>query len=243
MTDLCKRLTLARRGIVLAYHRVLQRSQAGGVDPGMWVDSAVFADHLDYLSESFELVSLDAFGDWIAGKTSFRRPPCVLTFDDGWLDNYLNAFPLLKRFKAPATIFLATQQVGQPDRLTWAQAREMEGHGIRFGSHTATHAVMTTVNRDTARDEIRRSKADLREHLAYPSGWFCYPKGFHSRATREIVRELVDGALTFGPGSVRQGDDFFRVRRIGIHNDISETRALFACRLLQPRGRAQFNER
>ena len=108
------------RGVILAYHRILP---AGSDDltftqPGMYVTQETFESQVRYLTRHYRPVPLD---DILA------RPidgTCAITFDDGWVDNYEYAFPILRRYGVPATIFIATGQVGTgrwpwPDRICY----------------------------------------------------------------------------------------------------------------------------
>jgi peptidoglycan/xylan/chitin deacetylase (PgdA/CDA1 family) len=225
------RLTLADRALVLMYHRVLDEPR-DDVKPGMYVTRAAFERHLAYLSSRHEVIGLAELGEWMAGRRPSARIPCVITFDDGWFDNYTNAFPLLRRYGLTATVFLITEQMGTHEMLTWDQVREMEAGGIDFGSHTATHPVLTTLAETAIRDELSRSRDRLHRELRRPSPWFCYPKGAFSEEVLGIARELYVGALSTIRGAVRHEDDRYRLPRVGIHDDVTRTTSLFACRLV-----------
>lgn len=226
-------LAMKDKALVLMYHRVLDETQAAGaVHPGMYVARNVFEQHLRYLSRRYRVVSLGQFERWLSGALKISGVPCLITFDDGWQDNYHHAFPLLKAYSLPAAVFLATGRIGKKEMLTWDQARDMESAGISFGSHTVTHAVLRGKNRDEIRRELVDSKNQLRKELDRPCDWFCYPKGEYDAAAESLVREFYGAALTTERGVVSPGDDPFRIKRIGIHDDVSMTVPLFACRIL-----------
>lgn len=112
--------------VILMYHRVLAREEVSrqSVQPGMYVLDNVFAQQMSFLRKNFTLLSLRELLDlWESGKWNASVRYCVITFDDGWLDNYRHAYPVLKKFDIPATIFLPTDYVGSdqwfwPDQLT-----------------------------------------------------------------------------------------------------------------------------
>jgi len=114
-------LRLSDRAFVLMYHRVL--SPVGQlphyVQPGMFVTAATFERQLSYLRNKFEITFLD---ELVAKARKGERigRHCALTFDDGWGDNYSEAFPLLKKYGVPATIFLTTGFVGT-QRTFWPE--------------------------------------------------------------------------------------------------------------------------
>jgi len=110
--------------LVLTYHRVLPRDfgELSIVEPGMFVFEDTFESHLDMLNREFDVVDL---ADWITragAEEDLPKRACAITFDDGWHDNYEFAYPLLKRFSTPATIFLVAGMAGTsrqfwPERL------------------------------------------------------------------------------------------------------------------------------
>ena len=113
------------KAIILTYHRVLPWQETDGmyVQPGMYVSQDVFEKQMQFLKEKFRLVSFAELLDLWKRKTYDRSQRyCVITFDDGWLDNYTCAYPILKKYSIPATIFLPTSFVGTqnwfwPDKI------------------------------------------------------------------------------------------------------------------------------
>ena len=225
------RQAMKDRGVVLMYHRVLPDAPHPGVDPGMFVAASAFERHLRLLRLRYELVTIDAFGDWMAGRRQFARPPCAITFDDGWRDNYEMAFPLLQRYEAPATVFLVTNWIGRDDMLDADRIARMESSGVAFGSHTVTHALLGQVDRPTMQSELADSRAALERYVKRPSRWFCFPKGSHNEEACELARQFYDGAVTVRRGLVGKHDDRFTVKRVGIHNDVAGTAAMLASRI------------
>jgi len=227
------RTKLQGKALVLMYHRVLApESVPADIDPGMYVTTEAFERHLQYLTAHHDVVSLNSLYEWLSGRRQFARVPCAITFDDGWRDNYEEAFPLLERYGLPATIFLITDQVGAPAMVTWEQVHQMETAGIRFGSHTVTHPVLTSIDDQAVRDELAHSKARLGRELRRPVDWFCYPKGAYDHRSLAVARELYAAAVSTEEGPVSIGDDLHHLHRIGVHHDVTRTTALFACRLV-----------
>jgi len=226
------RTALKDNAVIFTYHQVLQDHEVrSDMQPGMYVTVETFELHLKYLSEAFQLASLDEIRDWGAGVRTFQKTPCAITFDDGWEDNYRNAFRVLSAHHAPATIFLVTEQIDTPRMMTWRQVREMEEAGISFGSHTATHPELPTLNEQQARWELESSLRTLQQRLKRPPDWFCYPKGLHCPATRRLAEEYYRGAVTASGGVVSRGDDVYLLNRIALHNDVSYTVPLLASRI------------
>ena len=113
------------KATILAYHRVLPEREMDGmyVQPGMYVSQDVFEKQVKFLKEQFRLVSFTELLNLWTQKTYDRSQRyCVITFDDGWLDNYIYAYPILKKHSIPATIFLPTSFIGTqnwfwPDKI------------------------------------------------------------------------------------------------------------------------------
>jgi len=108
------------RVMILMYHRVLPRGDVPSacVQPGMYVTQSTFERHLRFLRTYFETLSFpDLLRRWSAGDWSESTRYCLVTFDDGWLDTYRHAFPLLRAYRLPATVFLPTALVGSAEPL------------------------------------------------------------------------------------------------------------------------------
>jgi peptidoglycan/xylan/chitin deacetylase (PgdA/CDA1 family) len=126
--------------VILAYHRVLSGQDLATfyVSPGMYVHVDVFEAQMRFVKQHFEVLSLSRLLDiWAEGGLNKAKRYCVVTFDDGWRDNYVHAYPVLRRLGVPATIFLATNLVGTdewfwPEKLTHIMLnrwRDRQAHG------------------------------------------------------------------------------------------------------------------
>lgn len=171
---------------ILMYHQVSATSAAE--DPArLGVSPAQFEQHLAWLKErGYRSLSLtEAAQAW--EKRDFIEKSLVITFDDGYLDNYSAAFPLLQKYGFSATIFVLTDFIGQASSrwgqglpvklMNWQQVREMRDEGIDFQSHGCTHQVLSQLSGEALRYELRHSKQKLEdelgqavEHMAYPYG-------------------------------------------------------------------------
>jgi peptidoglycan/xylan/chitin deacetylase (PgdA/CDA1 family) len=104
---------------ILMYHRVLPSRLAREecIEPGMYVTPETFENHIRWLDKFFEVVAL---GDWVRRRqagVSLPRRACAITFDDGWSDNFDFAYPILRRSRTPATIFLIADSIGTTYRM------------------------------------------------------------------------------------------------------------------------------
>jgi peptidoglycan/xylan/chitin deacetylase (PgdA/CDA1 family) len=210
------RLARRRRGVVLTYHRVRDDS----LDPHISVRPQTFDHQLRYLANRYAFVRLDALLAPPDPVNNGRKPAAALTFDDGYLDNYEHAFPLLKKYAAPATIFLVSRWLGRPTFLSRRHIAEMSKHGIEFGSHTRTHPVLSRVSADQAKYEIEGSKMDLERLLGASVRFFAYPKGKFRDVNAEIIRGVAaagyKAAFMAENGLVTGEEDPYELKRIGI---------------------------
>ena len=102
---------------VLGLHRVLSAEEYGRVNSleAILMRESTFGEMLAYLKQRFQVISLDTFLQPRKPTRQRTKPLCLITFDDGWRDNYTTALPLLRKFDLPAVVFLATATMGQPD--------------------------------------------------------------------------------------------------------------------------------
>lgn len=295
------------------YHRVLPHTEAQEQqeEPGMYVTPETFALHIHCLKEIMTPISLS---DWLARRSRGEALPtraAAITFDDGWRDNYTHAWPMLNKYRIPATIFAVSSLIGtqrafwpnrlmqllaqhkgttnwppglewlaeispvQPQQLTtpeafselvqackqfpdtelyrrldavpensaiitpartmldWDEIAEMRASGlVEIGCHTENHLrLLESLSLETTRHEILASKQALEDRLQQPVNLFCYPNGFVSPLAAEIVSANYAGAVTTERGINRSDNNAFELKRIGLHEDASNTRTAFMARL------------
>ncbi|MFL2840373.1 MAG: polysaccharide deacetylase family protein [Pseudohongiellaceae bacterium] len=168
---------------ILCYHSINSRDSYEA-DP---LSPEYFEAHLDYLSQNYNVIPLDQAANYIERKQCDVDNPVVITFDDGYVDNYEVAFPLLKKFRLPATIFVVTGFVNRnllliddPNfgPLSWDQIREMDMHGlVTFGAHSDTHRILSNISDAEVQNEIIMSKSILEDELGHDIDLFAYPNG------------------------------------------------------------------
>lgn len=199
---------------VLLYHKI-DRPAKDSLVRGGFTPPARFEKQLAYLKkQGFVFYTASEMIEHYRGRGSFPMNGMTLTFDDGWKDNYTNAFPALRRFKIKATIFLVPSCIGQisakalaegegaREHLTREEILEMAADGIEFGSHSMNHRWLPELPLKEVKFEVEESKRQLEELLQRPCRVFAYPAGYFNEQVRQVVEDAGHtGAFTthFGP--------------------------------------------
>jgi peptidoglycan/xylan/chitin deacetylase (PgdA/CDA1 family) len=231
---------------ILMYHKVAEIPQ-GTRHPQNHVLPSEFARQLTLLRMTgFSSISFDDYLEFRAGRATLPRRPIIITFDDGYRSNNEIAVPLLHAHGFSATIFLVSSQVGrtnawdsdelQEPLLSPSDIRTMRAQGVRFGSHTRTHARLTSLPAGRALAELRDSRLALEDLLGERIRVIAYPWGAFDSALPPLAAEAGYDAGAI----VRRRVNFastplFALRRIGISQRTSMMR--FAWDLLRLRWR------
>ena len=164
---------------ILEYHQVTDEP----LDPDFEVYNVPpdeFAAQLDFLqAQGYTTITLQDFMRVVHGKGTLPDKPIVLTFDDGYRDNYTTMLPILEAHGMTAVVYVITNQIGQKNYLTFDELKDMQRRGIEIGSHTADHLPLTTLDESARLKQIRESKIFLEwgglqtiYSLSYPNGAF-----------------------------------------------------------------------
>ena len=225
-------LMYASPGIpVLNYHQVEEKN---GNPLTLWPEQ--FEAQMAYLAdEGYTTITIDEMMEALENGTPLPEKPVIITFDDGYADNYEYAYPILKKYGFKATIFLIYDFTNTyPNYLTWDQIDEMKASGlIRFESHTMTHANLAEL---TSTDELRHEIADshdlLSEKLGYDMQYIAYPGGRVNEEIEEITRAAgYRGGFTVHYGLSTPEEGRYQMDRIPIFGANMHTLTRFKLRL------------
>ncbi|MEO8133051.1 MAG: polysaccharide deacetylase family protein [Betaproteobacteria bacterium] len=222
-----------QRVIILLYHRVnddMRDSLTVGIEQ--------FDAHMEWLSRHHCLVSIADIVHGTAPRNTSRTAVAV-TFDDGYLDNYEHAVPILLRHRIPAAFFVSTGLIGRSEgfahdlnrlgrplpTMTWEQLKHMRDLGFTIGSHTVTHLDCGQATEDTVKLELIESRDILKQNLGLDEVIFAYPFGGRRNMTAPVLRMVREsgyaGCLSAYGGFIDDRIDPFNVEREGIDCNFS----------------------
>lgn len=173
---------------VLMYHSISNK-------PGneLCVPPELFEKQLkEIIDLGFEPITASEYYDAMINNSPLPKQPILLTFDDGYVDNYTRLFPILKKYNVKGIVFPITGLVNEnPNFLSTAQMKEMDESGlVEFGSHTKNHVYLAQKDLKKVNYELVESKRFLEESLGKPIRIFCYPYGDYSPAVIEEVKKV-----------------------------------------------------
>jgi peptidoglycan/xylan/chitin deacetylase (PgdA/CDA1 family) len=161
----------------------------------------------------YQVISME---EYLRYRLAYSPPPrrsVVITMDDGYADNYAVAYPILRRHRFPATIFVVSGQIGGSyyspiqselngrSMLSWSQIETLALAGIEVGAHTRTHPDLTNIRLEQKQEEIEGSKVELEQRLGAPIRTFSYPFGKLDAQVQAVVEAAgFSGAVTVHDG-------------------------------------------
>src|SRR5579862_3526749 len=222
--------------VILTYHSISEG------DSPLKISPSLFAEQVEWLQSNAHVTSLAEVVSALVEGKPMRERTVVLTFDDGFRDFYSSAAPILRRFKLPGTIFLATGYCGgmsswpgQPDGmckeplLNPREVSELAHEGFWFGAHSIGHPNLAALSATKAEAEIVGSKLRIHELTGQTAEFFAYPFGRWSLSVRNLVAKHYRGACATSAGVVEPDADPYALPRVDAHyvRDRSWFRRLF----------------
>lgn len=201
---------------VLMYHSIAEEKGNDAV-----ISPELFAKHMEYLYQhKYYTASLDELYDHLTGRKALPEKSVVLTFDDGYLDTYSIAMPILKRYGFKSTVFVPAADIGK--NLTVIQLNEMKQAGMVIASHSNNHRDLSPLTDKEQLEEVTESKAKLDNLLSQDTKYFCYPNGSYNESTLQILRKNgFKMAFTINPGWVKPQDNLLLLKRVWMGNSIT----------------------
>ncbi|EGT3615143.1 polysaccharide deacetylase family protein [Clostridium perfringens] len=205
---------------VLCYHDVTSNNPDNN---GLLISPEKFKEQLQYLKDNnYTPITLDELYDYLRNNKEIPEKPVVITFDDGYKGNYEYAYPILKEFKFPATMFVIANYVGGSDFMTTEQIKEMSNNGIEIESHTSKHDDLSKLNETEQVETLKNSKISLEKIIEKPVNFIAYPFGRYNSNTR-IAAEKAGYKLGFNLNGnfADRKDHNFNIDRIYVNGNDS----------------------
>jgi peptidoglycan/xylan/chitin deacetylase (PgdA/CDA1 family) len=184
---------------VIMYHHIQPDAEAIAKEQkALNVDSSAFDNQMGYLvSHGYSPISAQQLVDALVNHTGLPSKSIVITLDDGYRDNYIYAFPILKKYNIVANMGVITGLVGGVNYVTWDQIKEMSNSGLIYPvNHTWSHYSITQSG-DKARYEVATAKQQLQDYTGRIVDTFIYPYGaINSSAIAVLEQEGIRGAFS-----------------------------------------------
>lgn len=218
-----------QRVIILLYHRVSDQFR-----DNVTIGIEQFDRQMAYIAANYNVVSLREIVSGNIPKKSLK-PVIAVSFDDGYLDNFENAAPILLKHQVPCTFFISTEKItaNKPfdhdlkllgfglNNMNWQHVIQMRQWGFDFGSHTSSHVDLASVSDSVALSELTESFRDIRTRLKQENSFIAYPYGGKHNITPARIEMIknVGYAACFSAygGSNESNADLFDIKRVGIN--------------------------
>ena len=212
---------------MLCYHRFEDRPK-----DSLAIKPADFEAQMQALKDSgIIVISMDDFLAWRRGEKGIPEKAAIISIDDGYLSGYNVAWPILKKFGYPFTMFIYTDYVkGGPksggQSISWDQLAEMRDAGVDIEGHTVSHSSLNARKGKTdeqyvawLKSEIVGSKEMLEKNLGIQIKAFAYPYGLHNQTVRDVVKQAgYEAAFTVWGRRIAYGADPMMIGRYAIES-------------------------
>lgn len=219
-SDLSRRETV--RVPILLYHHIQDLPGDASDSLRRWtLTPAQFVEHMDWVAQQgFDVITMAQMNEHLNHGAPLPAHPIILTFDDGWKDNYTAVLPVLRKYRFPATFFITTESVGHSAFVTWEELKAMSEQGMDIQAHSVTHPHLTKLKDEAARREIEDSKKVIESRLGTAVVVFAYPFGNYSEKIISMVKDAGYESATIVSGNnlgyLYRADRSYALSRIAI---------------------------
>lgn len=198
---------------VICYHSI--NKDPSGKSP-IIISPEKFRQHLQTIKDNgYTTLTMAQFNDYLLGDKPIPENSVLLTFDDGYMDNYTNAFPILKEFNMNATIFVISSYLDGNIYMSPDNIKEMSDYGIDIESHTVSHLRLSELSYEQQFNELKNSKQAIENITGKPVISIAYPEGKYNEDTKKAVLETGYAmGFTIDRGYVGIGDNSTLLSRL-----------------------------
>lgn len=206
---------------ILLYHSVDNQNWKHSVNPD------IFEKQMKYLKEKYHIISLEDAVSWVQGKKQVLPSSIVITFDDGYKDNYEKVFTILKKYNIPATIFLTTnlakmEKLAFLERLTETEVKQLaDSKLVSIEAHGQSHKNLLALSVSELEQEIVKSKEEVLRMTDRSPQFFAYPFGNKNKDVESAVSKHFKAALGIKEGSLKQHSNLFSLGRIQVDKSVT----------------------
>jgi peptidoglycan/xylan/chitin deacetylase (PgdA/CDA1 family) len=198
---------------ILYYHAV--SDDIFGIEE-LFVSPASFAEQMKYLKDNqYSVITFDQLPE-----IDKYEKPVIITFDDGYENNYTKAYPILKKYGFPAVIFLTTDYMDKNNYLKKWQIEEMKTL-IAFESHTISHPDLTSLSPEALTYELTESNKIIKQLTGRDSIAFAYPFGYYNQTVIDAVKKHYTYAVTITSGLFQPQENAYTIKRVYIPRNTS----------------------
>ncbi len=201
---------------ILLYHHITTALDGSRYN----IDPAIFDEQMKWLYDNhYETINVSDVASLILNGGQLPRRAVVITFDDGNVDIYQNAFPILEKYGFVATFYIVDRYINGKDMISTDQVKELIEKGWEIGSHSKYHTNLTSTTADLEA-EIRLSKLDMEERLGVPINSFAYPFGLvNENVIGKTIRSGYTSAVGLGESVTHGKIDLFYLNRREVQAD------------------------
>lgn len=198
---------------VICYHSI-NKDPSG--KSSIIISPEKFRQHLKAIKDNgYITLTMAQFNDYILGDKPVPEKSVLITFDDGYMDNYTNAFPILKEFNMNATIFVISSYLDGKEYMAPSNVKEMSDYGIDIESHTVSHLRLSELSYEQQVSELKNSKEALEKLTGKPVVSIAYPEGKYNDDTIKAVLDTgYSMGFTIDRGYVGIGDNAAKLNRM-----------------------------
>ena len=197
---------------ILNYHGV--NDETFGIED-MFVRPSEFEKQMQFLKDNnYTVISFHDFKN-----VANIEKPVIITFDDGYEDNYTKAYPILQKYNFKATIFVCPEFFNKTYYLTTELIKSMTGL-IDFQSHTLTHPDLTSLSDEQLDKELSESKTIIEQLTGQKVNALAYPTGYFDERVKSVAGKYYDYAVKIGGGIHYTGEDNMQMKRIYISREL-----------------------
>ena len=179
---------------VLMYHSITNKEE----DYPYSISVSNFINHIKYIHKRFKVIDLNETLFYLQNNKDIKEPCFAITFDDGYRNNFTHAYPILKKFDMPFSIFVATNFINTKREtfMNWDEVIELSNDPlVTIGSHSVNHPNLLSLEKEDIKYEIEASKKIIESKINKEVKYFAYPSGGHNDEVIKVAKKFYEGAF------------------------------------------------